>query len=154
MLAKLKPEPTAKAAPNVAFADASGTLHTLAQFRGRYVLLNLWATWCGPCVRELPALGHLQSALGSQGLKVVPVNVGRGTASETASFLKEHRADLPVYMDRKNSFLHAFGAFGLPLSVIIDPQGRQVARALGAVRWDAPESIAYFKSLAKRAPLS
>jgi thiol-disulfide isomerase/thioredoxin len=149
-LAKLVADPQPKIIPAVAFADASGRLHKLSAFRGRHVLLNLWATWCAPCVRELPALAHLQAAVGPHRLTVVAVNVGRGTPADTAAFLKTHRADLTVYLDTNSAFLRAFGAYGLPLSVLIDPQGREVARAVGAVRWDAPESLAYFKSLPTR----
>lgn len=146
-LAKLKPDAKPVPIPAVAFSDATGARHNLSEFRGRYLLLNLWATWCAPCVKELPALSHLQSAIGSQKLTVVPVNVGRDNAADTAKFLKHHHAALPVYIDTNSAFLHAFGAYGLPLTVLIDPQGRETARAIGAVRWDAPESIAYFKSL-------
>jgi len=146
-VAKLKAEEPAKPVPPVSFVDQNGDTHTLKQFRGRYVLLNLWATWCAPCVRELPALSHLQAALGPKRLSVVPVSVGRDTAAETAAFLKQHKAELPVYIDTKSTFLHAFGAFGLPLTVLIDPQGREIARASGAVHWDAKDSIGYFESL-------
>ena len=147
-LVKLKSE-TAKPVPSVAFTDASGRVHSLTEFHGRYVLLNLWATWCAPCVRELPALSRLQAAVGVRTLEVVAVNVGRGTAPETAAFLKSNKANLPVYLDTKNAFLHAFGAFGLPLTVLIDPQGRETARASGAVRWDARDAVSYFKALKK-----
>jgi thiol-disulfide isomerase/thioredoxin len=147
-LAKLQPEPRPAPVPAVAFADAAGRLHMLAEFRGRYVLLNLWATWCAPCVRELPALARLQGQVPQGRLIVVPVNVGRGNAAATAAFLKAHKADaLPVYLDTNTAFLRAFRAYGLPLSVLIDPKGREIARAFGAVRWDAGESVAYFKAL-------
>jgi thiol-disulfide isomerase/thioredoxin len=148
-LAKLKTEQPPKAVSPVSFVDAVGTNHTLAEFRGRYVLLNLWATWCAPCVRELPALSNLQARLGTNNLLVIPVSIGRDTAAQTQIFLNQHNAKLPVYRDTKSAFLHAFGAFGLPLTVLIDPQGREIARASGALRWDAPESVAYFKSLGK-----
>lgn len=148
-LAKLKQEDTPKPVPPVTFVDGQGGTHALGNFRGRYVLLNLWATWCAPCVRELPALGHLQAAMDARKLVVVPVNVGHDGAAATAAFLKQHKADLPVYLDTKSAFLHAFGATGLPLTLLIDLQGREIARAMGAVRWDAPDSIAYFKSLGK-----
>jgi thiol-disulfide isomerase/thioredoxin len=146
-LAKLKMDAKPVAVPAVAFSDAAGLRHSLSEFRGRYLLLNLWATWCAPCVKELPALSHLQAAIGSKKLTVVPVNVGRDNAADTTKFLKQHKAALPVYIDTNAAFLHAFGAYGLPLTVLIDPQGREIARAIGAVRWDAPEAIAYFKSL-------
>jgi thiol-disulfide isomerase/thioredoxin len=147
-LAKLKSEPP-KAVAAVVFTDDSGGMRKLSEFRGRYLLLNLWATWCAPCVHELPALSQLQAAAGTKTLQVVPVNVGRDNAAATASFLKQHHVMLPVYLDTNAAFLHAFGAYGLPLTVLIDPQGREIARAIGAVQWDAPESVAYFKSLAQ-----
>jgi hypothetical protein len=100
-------------------------------------------------VRELPALSRLQTAVGTRTLEILPVNVGRGTAPETAAFLKSNKANLPVYLDTKSAFLHAFGAFGLPLTVLIDPQGREIARASGAVRWDAADAVSYFKALKK-----
>lgn len=151
-LAKLKPE-TPKRVPHVSFAGADGRLHSLRQFRGRYVLLNLWATWCAPCVRELPALARLKTQLGPRRVAILPVNIGRATPAETASFLKTNQAAaLPVYMDKKNEFLRTFGAFGLPLTVLIDPHGHEIARALGAVKWDAPESVRYFNMLGRRQP--
>jgi len=149
-LAKLKTADTPTAVPPVAFVDGLGGAHALAGFRGRYVLLNLWATWCAPCVRELPALSHLQAAMDARKLVIVPVNVGHDSAAATAAFIREHKAALPVYLDTKSAFLHAFGATGLPLTLLIDPQGREIARAMGAVRWDAPDSFAYFKSLGTR----
>jgi thiol-disulfide isomerase/thioredoxin len=147
-LAELKSE-TPHAVPDVAFSDASGARHTLSSYKGRYVLLNLWATWCAPCVKELPALAKLQGAMAPAQLSVVTVNVGRGSAADTAAFLKAHSANsLPVYLDSDTAFIRAFGAFGLPLSILIDPQGREVARAVGPADWDAPDSIAYFKARA------
>jgi thiol-disulfide isomerase/thioredoxin len=146
-LAELKTE-APQTVPDVAFSDASGARHTLSSYRGHYVLLNLWATWCAPCVKELPALAKLQGAVPPARLSVVTVNVGRGSAGDTAAFLKDHNATaLPVFLDTDTAFIRAFGAFGLPLSILIDPQGREVARAVGPADWDAPDAIAYFKDL-------
>ena len=138
------------AVPAVAFTDASGAKQRLAEFRGRYVLLNLWATWCAPCVKELPALARLQAAVPSTKLTVLTVNVGHGNAIDTAAFLKVHdAASLPVLVDSDSSFIRSFGAFGLPLSVLIDPQGREIARAEGPADWDAQNAIAYFRALTR-----
>jgi thiol-disulfide isomerase/thioredoxin len=116
------------------------------------VLLNLWATWCAPCVKELPALAKLQGAVPPGKLTVLTVNVGQGGAADTAAFMKAHTASaLPVNLDADSSFIRAFGAFGLPLSVLIDPQGREVARAVGPADWDASSSIDYFKALSHAA---
>lgn len=138
--------------PDVTFSNAAGEHHDLSSYKGRYVLLNLWATWCAPCVKELPALAKLQGAVPLGKLTVLTVNVGQGSAADTAAFMKAHSASaLPVNLDSDSAFIRAFGAFGLPLSVLIDPQGREVARAVGPADWDAGESIAYFKALAHAA---
>jgi len=148
VLARLKPEITAKSVPAVAFSDGAGRRHLLSEFRGRYVLLNLWATWCNPCVRELPALAGLQAALPGNRLTVLAVNVGRADAAQTAAFLARHRAGrLGIYLDSDIALMRAFGAYGLPFSVLIDSQGREVARAFGPSDWAAPAAIAYFKAL-------
>lgn len=147
-LERLKPEEKAAPVPAVAFSDAKGGQHILSQFKGRYVLVNLWATWCAPCVAELPALAKLQQSVPASQLQIVAVNVGRSTPSETASFLKQHRAGaLTVYVDSNVALVRAFGAYGLPLSVLIDPDGKEVARAVGPSEWSAPEAIDWFKSL-------
>lgn len=147
-LARLEPGIQAKSVPAVGFADGAGKRHMLSEFRGRYVLVNLWATWCAPCVHELPALAALQAAVPKDRLVVVAVNVGRARAAETADFLKEHgAASLGVYLDSNIALMRAFRAYGLPFSILIDAQGREVARATGPANWDAPAAIAYFKSL-------
>jgi thiol-disulfide isomerase/thioredoxin len=148
-LAKLQPDKTPAAIPAVAFADASGGKHRLADYRGRYLLLNLWATWCAPCVKELPALSGLSQAMTGQRFAVVAVDVDHASADEAANFLKSHRAGaLAVYRDTNAAFLHAFGAYGLPMTVLIDPQGREVARAMGAIAWDDKSAIAWFRAVA------
>jgi thiol-disulfide isomerase/thioredoxin len=145
-LAALMMDPQPTAMPQVAFADPGGGHHTLAAYKGRYVLLNLWATWCAPCVQELPALARLQAAV--PGMTVVTVNAGRGNAADTQAFLKAHgAAGLPAFMDSNSALIRAFGAAGLPLSILIDPQGREIARASGPANWDDSSAIAYFKSL-------
>ncbi len=135
----------AKAAPAVAFTDASGARHALAGYKGHYVLLNMWATWCGPCVAELPALTRLKAAV--PGLTVLAVNMDKGKV-DAAGFLKSHNAaPLGSLRDTDITLMRSFGAFGLPTTVLIDPKGKVVARAEGPATWDSPESITYFKSL-------
>jgi thiol-disulfide isomerase/thioredoxin len=144
-LAALKLEKMPKSAPDVAFTDAAGARHTLQSFRGRFVLLNLWATWCGPCVNELPALARL--SVYAPGVRVIAVNMDRGQV-DAAAFLKEHQAKaLPVYRDTEVSLMRNFVAVSLPLTVLIDPTGKVVARAEGPADWDTPEAVAYFKRI-------
>jgi thiol-disulfide isomerase/thioredoxin len=147
-LAPFTANATPLAVPQVAFSRAGGTRIALSQLKGRYVLLNLWAPWCAPCVRELPALAHLQSSIPSNRLSVIAVDVGRGTPSDARRFLDAHGSKaLATYVDSNLALLRAFGAFGLPLTILIDPNGREVGRALGAATWDSPEALDYFRAL-------
>ncbi len=149
-LAKLQSVAKPAILPAAAFFDDRGNRLSLAAFRGRHVLLNLWATWCAPCVRELPALAHLQGAL--PGLTIVAVNEGRETAADTTRFLKAHGADaLHVYLDPNHAFLEALGVQGLPLSVLIDTHGMERARASGPAEWDDPAAIAWLREVTARA---
>jgi thiol-disulfide isomerase/thioredoxin len=145
-LARLVPVKAPAAVAAVAFTGADGKRHALSEFKGHYVLLNLWAVWCVPCVKELPALAKLQA--GAPGLTVVPVDVARGTPADAAAFLKEHgAASLPAYIDTDLALMRTFGAYGLPLTILIDDKGREVARAVGPADWDAPDAVDYFKAL-------
>jgi len=146
-LAVLAPQTPAKLAPEVAFSDAAGGRHALADYKGRYVLLNMWATWCGPCVAELPALARLKLAV--PGLKVLAVDVGRDKPEAADAFLKSHgAAALGTLVDTEITLSRQFGANVYPTTVLIDPQGKVVARAEGPATWDAADAIDYFKRLA------
>ena len=138
-------------APSAVFTGAGGRLASLRAFKGRYVLLNLWAPWCGPCVKELPALAALQRALPADRFVVVPVDVGREGQSDAQEFLAGHGAGtLLTYVDTNAALLRAFGGYGLPMSALIDPEGNEIARAEGAPNWAAPESVAYLRQLVAR----
>ena len=138
-------------APKTGFTAPDGTRVTLADFRGRYVLVNLWASWCAPCVEELPALETLQKAIPKAQFEILAVNAGRGTMADAAAFLKEKGAPgLSLYGDDGIALMRALKAYGLPVSVLIDPQGREIARAVGQAKWSAPEAIAWFKTLAEK----
>ena len=145
-LSALVLEKSPKTAPPVHFADAKGTRHALDAFRGRYVLLNLWATWCGPCVNELPALARLSRL--APGIKVVAINTAdRGTV-DAAGFLKSHDAGaLIAYRDNETVMMKSLGAYGLPMTILIDPSGKIVAKAEGPADWGSMEAIAYFKRI-------
>jgi thiol-disulfide isomerase/thioredoxin len=144
-LAALAQQKPAKPVPDVAFSDAGGNHIKLTSFKGRWVLLNLWATWCAPCVAELPALARLQAF--APGLKVLAVNTDRG-GIDAAAFLKNHHVDLPVLRDSDTVMMKSFVVYGLPMTVLINPDGNVVARADGPAAWDDPEAVAYFKRIA------
>ncbi len=138
-------------APAVAFNGPGGRVANLSEFKGKYVLLNLWAPWCGPCVKELPALAALQKALPTDRFVVIPVDVGREGQADAQSFLAGHGAGaLQTYVDANAALLRAFGGYGLPMTVLIDPDGNEIARAEGAPAWEKPESVAYLKQVVSR----
>jgi thiol-disulfide isomerase/thioredoxin len=152
-LAKLVTISPPQTVPAVAFTAAAGKRLALAGFKGRFVLINLWARWCAPCVRELPALARLQKAIPRSQLEIVAVNVGRTTEDESLAFLKAHdAATLSTYIDSDHALLRAFNIYALPFSSLIDANGREVARALGSAEWDAPDAIGYLRTLTEQPP--
>ena len=152
-LSRLQPLRHPHLAPDIAIADGRGRLKMLDAFRGHYLLVNLWATWCSPCVRELPALAALQTALKGRGLDIVAVNVGHADAKTIRVFLAAHQAEsLGVWRDPAHAFIRSFDAYGLPTSILIDPEGREIARVVGTAKWDAPSAIRYFRHLLVTVP--
>ncbi len=151
VLNRLQLTSSQQSAPQIGFVDAAGKKITLADFRGRHVLVNLWATWCGPCINELPELARLQQDLSKDRFVVVPVDVlERLDAPSLESFLKAHSAEaLPVYIDKDRQTQLGFVANELPLTVLIDGNGREVARAVGGQHWADPAAVAYMKSLSE-----
>ncbi len=146
-LAALTLEKTPAPAPAIAFNDIQGTRHALDAFKGRYVLLNMWATWCAPCVSELPALARLKGAV--PGLVVIAVDLTHNDkAADAQSFLKSHHAgSLGAFVDQDITMMRSFGVAGLPTTILFDPQGKVIGRAEGPAEWAAPESVDYFKNL-------
>ena len=136
------------AAPAVTFYDAEGKALSLNDFRGRYVLVNLWATWCGPCINELPSLIRLQAELPQDKITVLPLDLEKHDAQKVAEFLERTKiAGLPIYIDRDFSAMRGFAANELPLTILIDAEGKEVARAAGEQKWDHADSVAYLKAV-------
>lgn len=128
--------------------EGPGTL-TLGHKEGRLILVNFWATWCGPCRREMPALDRLQAAMGGEDFEVVAINLDRGGIDKARDFLDEIGVEhLALYTDPSNTTARQMGAFGLPITVLIGPDGQEIGRLTGPAEWDAPEAMAlirYFK---------
>ncbi len=129
-------------APELGFTARDGAPRHLADFRGKVVLVNLWATWCGPCVEEMPSLDRLQGKLGSA-LTVLAISEDRTGESAVAPFLAKLDAPhLAVFLDPANGAIKAFGVRGLPTSFLIARDGRVLAMLEGSTAWDNPEMIA------------
>jgi thiol-disulfide isomerase/thioredoxin len=139
------------ALPSLEFADGDAQPHTLADFRGKVVLLNIWATWCAPCRKEMPTLDRLQAALGGDDFKVVPLSIDRGGAERVKKFYAEIGVQhLAIYVDSSRTANSALDVVGLPVTLLIDRQGRELGRLSGPADWDAPETIAFLKSMIAR----
>jgi len=131
-----------KPLPELQLEDAQGSKRTLADFRGKVVLLNVWATWCVPCREEMPALDRLQAELGGPAFQVVAVSVDQQGPAIAQRFFKEIGVkSLDFYIDRSAKAAFQLEAKGLPVSILIDRQGREVGRKLGAAAWDSAEVV-------------
>jgi thiol-disulfide isomerase/thioredoxin len=147
-LSALKPADPPTAAPDVVFTTADGTEHHLSEFVGHGMVINLWATWCVPCVVEMPALAKLAVTLAPDDIAVMPLSSDRAGASAVRRFYDAHAiGGLPVLLDPKSAAAHALHARGIPTTVIIDRQGRERARLEGAADWATPEAAARVRAL-------
>jgi thiol-disulfide isomerase/thioredoxin len=136
------------AAPDIRFVDPGGTEHRLSEFRGHGMVINLWATWCMPCVAEMPALATLSKTLAPSDIAVLPLSSDRGGAATVEAFFRKHEiGGLPVLLDPQGAAARAFGVEGIPVSVIIDKAGREQARLEGSADWSTPTAAAVVRKL-------
>ena len=132
------PRPVAEAP----FKDGAGREMNLSAFRGKVVLVNLWATWCAPCRAEMPAIDRLQGELGGPDFAVVAISQDRAGRDKAQAFLDElGMKHLKLYIDDTMRSARQFGATGLPVTFILDRQGREVGRLIGPAEWDSPEAL-------------
>jgi len=132
--------------PDLAFEDAEGRPKKLSDWRGRTVLVNLWATWCLPCRKEMPALENLQTRLGGPNFEVVAVNIDTRDPEKPKNFLKEiNLTRLGYFSDQKAKVfqdLKAIGrALGMPTSVLVDGEGCEIATIAGPAEWDSEDAV-------------
>ena len=142
--------------PDLAFKDADGNPKKLSDWRGKTVLVNLWATWCVPCRKEMPALDNLEAKLGSDKFQVVAINIDTRDAAKPVAFLKEgdlnklayfHDSNAKVFQDLKS----VGRALGMPTSVLVDPQGCEIATLSGPAEWDSEDAIKLIEAAVKPA---
>lgn len=130
------------------FVQVDETEGTLADYAGQYVLLNFWATWCAPCREEMPSLQRLQDQMGGDGFQVVTLATGRNPPQAIRRFFEEEGVTtLPQYRDINQQIAREMGIFGLPITVVLDPSGQEIARLRGDAHWDSPEAIAMLEAI-------
>jgi thiol-disulfide isomerase/thioredoxin len=136
-------------APSVPFTDAAGKPHTLAEFKGKAVIVNLWATWCGPCKEEMPTLATLAQSSVGQPLAIVPISLDNTDDMANAEAFIAKRPPLPFYIEPKFALPFALKppAQGLPTTVLIDAAGNVRGRVSGGADWSGPEARKVIQAL-------
>lgn len=132
---------------DVTFIDGAGSAKSLSDFRGKVILLNLWATWCAPCKAEMPSLDRLQANLGSDQFEVVALALDRKGRAAAQAFLDETKSsNLKLYIDETAKAGTALKVVGMPATILIDRDGRELGRLVGPAEWDSPAAIALIKA--------
>lgn len=130
------------AVPDVSFNGPDGKPLSLADFKGKVVVLNLWATWCGPCKIEMPHLAKLKTILGERDFAVIAVSLDRGSPDKPRKFLEQAKlTSLGLYHDPAAQIGFKLMAIGMPATLVIDAEGREVGRLVGPAEWDSPEAV-------------
>jgi thiol-disulfide isomerase/thioredoxin len=135
----------------MAFSGADSKVRGLADFRGKVVVVNFWATWCGPCIREMPTLVRLRARLGDEDFAVVALSEDRRGWPVIRPFLDKYDLKgLAVYHDPGGRAARALDVQGLPTTVVFDRAGRELGRLAGIAEWDAPEAVSLLRYFAAR----
>jgi len=146
MAGELEEYPEVGPTPPLVINDLGGNPHRLDDYRGQVVLLNFWASWCPPCIHEMPVLERLKQRLSEQPFEILAVNVGE-KKYRVWKFLKLINFDLPVLLDEHKDTFNAWGASVLPTSFLLDKQGHIRYRVQGDIEWDNEDVIALIEAL-------
>ncbi len=134
--------------PDIAFSDEAGTPLTFNAYRGKVVLLNIWATWCGPCRIEMPTLDRLQAQLGSDRFEVVALSIDRAGAGAVRKFYDDNGIrHLVLVVDQTGRAIGDLNVLGLPATILVEPEGKEIGRLIGPAEWDTPEMLAFLKRI-------
>jgi thiol-disulfide isomerase/thioredoxin len=133
--------------PEIQFENGQGTTLSLADFRGKVVLLNIWATWCAPCRREMPTLDRLQAELGGPEFEVVALSIDRTGLPAVREFYQEIGLEtLPIYLDPSGRSQRELRVLGIPTTLLLDQEGNEIGRLAGPAEWDSPEMVRFIRS--------
>ena len=136
-------------AADFSLPDEAGTIYRLSAFRGKWVVLNFWATWCPPCRYEMPSMERAHQALRDDNIVLLGINVGQ-TADEIFAFTGQYPVTFPLPIDRDGTVVKRYPVVGLPTTFIIDPQGRVTHRAVGGREWDDAAVLAQLRQLSRQ----
>ncbi len=144
----LKPVSVESKAPDFVAVDVvTRDTVRMERYRGDVVLLNIWATWCGPCVAEMPSMQRLHDELGPHGLKVVAVSVDHADSEEVQRWIEERGLTFDILHDRSAEIERIYNTTGVPESFVIDREGVIVKKVIGAAAWDHPTQVALMRRL-------
>ena len=139
---------TPKATPDLSFADVNGKPLSLQDFRGKFVLLNLWATWCPPCRKELPSMERLQDELGGAEFQVLMLSTDTGRETAVRQLFDELALDdSGIFIDATGSATRDLGVFGMPTTLLLDGDGNEIGRKIGPAEWDNAAALSFFRGL-------
>lgn len=132
---------------DIPFFNGEGEEVRLSDYRGTPLVMNFWATWCAPCVAEMPALDRMKALLADSGIDVLAIDEDRNGEKLVPKFYETNNIqNLDILIDRKMAMVKAAGVAGLPTTLLVDAEGREVAAVVGEAEWDSPEAIAFVKA--------
>ncbi len=137
-------------APNFSLSGLDGQTVSLTDYKGKVVLLNIWATWCPPCVEEMPSMEKLYQELRGDGFEILAVSIDESGAKDVRPFMKKHKLSFPALTDAEGIIKGLYQTTGVPESFVIDKDGTLLEIVIGPRDWAAPEVIRYFQSLIRR----
>jgi len=150
VLDAFQPTTPPRAIPDAKVIIKDGSERALSYYKGKGIILNFWATWCAPCVREMPQLDRLAALVRENGIEVLTVSEDRLGLEKAAEFYTENKlTDLPLLVDPKMRVLKAMGVRGLPSTILINAEGMEIGRVIGVAEWDSIEAVGFIRKCLK-----
>ncbi len=137
-------------APRFSLRNLKGNLEGLDDHSGKVIVINFWATWCVPCVREMPSFESLYRRFRSKGLTILAVSLDKGDSKKVQEFVDKHRLSFPILLDTNGVAEKLYPSFTIPFTYVVDKLGRVVARVDGAKNWESPETFLAVEHLLKQ----